>query len=91
MLHLTTLLTAFEFFLLYPAATHLHGQTVLGMSLLYLYMKLNQQKENQADPVSDGVNMEEVTANAAQHIFKVRCCCFENAPNTDLLFFEQSM
>ena len=32
-----------------------------------------------------------LTENDAQHTFKAPCCCFENAPNTDLLFFRQSM
>ena len=32
-----------------------------------------------------------LTENDGQHTFKAPCCCFENAPNTDLLFFEQSM
>ena len=31
------------------------------------------------------------TENDAQHTFKAPCCCFENALNTDLLSFEQSM
>ena len=30
---------------------------------------------------------ENLTENAAQHTFKAPCCCFENAPNTDLVFF----
>ena len=33
----------------------------------------------------------QLTENDAQHTFKAPCSCFENAPNTDLLFFEQSM
>ena len=37
----------------------------------------------------DYTNM--VMENAAQHTFMAPCCCFENAPNTDLLFFRQSM
>ena len=32
-----------------------------------------------------------LTENDAKHTFKAPCCCFENAPNTDLLFFRQSM
>ena len=32
-----------------------------------------------------------LTENDTQHTFKAPCCSFENAPNTDLLFFEQSM
>ena len=41
-------------------------------------------------PESD-LAIPDVTENYAQHTFKAPCCCFENAPNTDLLFFEQSM
>ena len=32
-----------------------------------------------------------LTENAERHTFKAPCCCFENAPNSDLLLFEQSM
>ena len=32
-----------------------------------------------------------LTENAERHAFRAPCCCFEYAPNTDLLFFEQSM
>ena len=32
-----------------------------------------------------------LTENDALYTFKAPCCCFENAPNTDLLFFRQSM
>ena len=32
-----------------------------------------------------------LTENAERHTFKAPCCCFENAPNTDLLLFAQSM
>ena len=37
------------------------------------------------------IHQVHLTENDAQHTFKAPCCCFENAPNTDLLFFEQSM
>ena len=32
-----------------------------------------------------------LTENDAQHTFKTPCCCFENAPNTNLWLFTQSM
>ena len=34
---------------------------------------------------------QKLAENYAQHTFKAPCCCFENVPNTDLLFFAQSM
>ena len=32
-----------------------------------------------------------ITENAEQDTFNTPCCCFENAPNTDLLLIRQSM
>ena len=57
------------------------------------YLELSMLEGHQPWSMTSFIPMSstDLTENDAQHTFKAPCCCFANAPNTDLLFFEQSM
>ena len=54
----------------------------------YWMQDTHSAKEDSVENSPETVNL---TENAEQHTFKASCCCFENTPNTDLLFIRQSM
>ena len=65
-------------------------------SLLYRFLVLDEDKyethtQQQRTQLKTQLRLVNLTENAEQHTFKAPCCCFESAPNTDLLFFRQSM
>ena len=65
-------------------------------SLLYRFSVLFEVKckthtQQQRTQLKTHLRLVNQTENAEQHTFKAPCCCFENAPNTDLLVFRQSM
>ena len=64
--------------------------------LLYRFLVLDEVKwkthtQQQRTQLKTWLRLVNLTENVAQHTFKAPCCCFENAPNTDLQFFRQSM
>ena len=68
----------------------------LQRSLLYRLLVLDEVKckthtQCQRTQLKTHLRLVNLAENAEQHTFKAPCCCFENAPNIDLLLFRQSM
>ena len=64
--------------------------------LLYRLLVLDEVKckthtQQQRTQLKTHLRLVNLTENDAQHTFKAPCWCFENSPNTNLLFFRQSM
>ena len=86
-----------------PQAPKAHSQIDLENSVLgtpkvsclqVLGLGWNQVQDTHSATEDSVENLPEtlnLTENAVKHTFKTPCSCFENAPNTDLLFFRQSM
>ena len=65
-------------------------RSLLYRLLVLFEVKCKTHTQQQRPQFKTYLRLVNLTENAAQHTFKAPCCCFDNAPNTDLLFFEQS-
>ena len=62
-----------------------------GLFFTDSWYRMQDRHSATEDCVENSPETVNLTENAEQHTFKAPCCCFENTPNTDLLFIRQSM